>query len=227
MDPPSWDILDTDWPNLTGWTATGSGTYLNEINPASQLHQVAGNFVGLDYALVQRADLGNIPSLFTFEIKAVLDQASTGLPVGTTFDGIISAIQNGQHMFQVYMNTNSIGYYRSGGTQVWFGATTIVNNNIFYKRICCDSTTPSIRVYLSLDGINWTEDIDANDPYVLVTGDGTAKLFCYQSKNDVIPEHHIEYTRIATGLWDPTDAGGVGSKKRFGNKFTAPLFKGF
>jgi hypothetical protein len=34
----------TDWANLTGWTAGGSGTYTCEISPASQLHQ-SGTYV--------------------------------------------------------------------------------------------------------------------------------------------------------------------------------------
>ncbi len=206
-DPLAWDLYDWDCSSLVGWTTGGSGTM--EISPPGQLHQVQPNAGALN--LVNGGS--NVTAIdITIEFKMKLDKALATEPAGWgTVDGFIFLLTNTRFNLYIFMVENYVTY--RDVTDAYINIAHGFGNNWNTVRLVLE-TGAGVNRYLSIyvsadDGSTWTSVlVDGTADYS--GGQSPPYLYCARQANVVIPEYHVDYFKIATGLYVPEDAASGG-----------------
>lgn len=195
-DPASWDLIDepcNDYTTVITWIDNDGGNGVSEISPAGQFHHYISSAASGSYAY-RYGDLGSYPQTFTTEIELYHDTLGT----------------QGLDNFRFQMRTANIAViieFATDGLFVYDGAswnevgTNLVSQDTWQTwRFLIDDSDDTMDVYLD-------DSLVGSDVDVSYTGTFTdGQIFVIQYGLTVATESHIDYIKIATGLYDPTVA---------------------
>jgi len=209
-EPGSWDLLDEDCSDISDWVDGDTNTAVSEVSPAGQFRfdtnaGAAGNAVARRYR-----DIGDTPNTFTFEIKFYHDDIGSALTDGFYFD-----VRQADEILRVQFNANKITILDTdsgttevgtdlvleGGSAEWQTWRFVVTYGTVGDGVC--------DVYLNdtthTSGA-WSK-VGAAIPCSLVATvtDG----FIYLLQQGYITDNmltHIDYIKMATGLYAPIPA---------------------
>jgi len=219
-DPGSWDLLDEDCSDISDWTDGDSGDCISQVNPAGQFEFDANTSAGGGQAYRYR-DIGDYPNTFTFEIKVYHDD------IGTLANSDYFRVQLRQAdeeflvLFAtdgIYINDTDAGYtevgtnlVKEGGSAEWQTWRFLVTFGAVGDGVC--------DVYLK-DSTHNNEKVGTAIPCsreaALISGQTQIRQFGTNT-DDMMT--HIDYLKIATGLYIPEAEVAVDSAIFFGSNF--------
>jgi len=191
--PPSWNLLDEDFENISDWTFTYAGTKLYEENPSGQLHLKAGNTVpsnvaGYRYITTSQSEV-------TIETKVYFDQLAN---YNGDHHGIVYGHKNGTYKWRLEIFKDQVQYRNSSGWTKM--ADDVINTGVWYTyRFLLDTPNHTLSVYRDGSFVG-----QGTDPYADATLNGHIDILCINNLD--VPdetEAHFEYHKAASGLYIP------------------------
>jgi hypothetical protein len=195
-EPPSWDLIDEDWEDISDWTNVEQGVKVIEESPSGQLHVKAGDSGGLDSFAEKKKEwpIQNVPD-FTTELRVKFDQL--GAYAGEISDGFVVEMKNGTNRFNIFVFTDQIRYFNNSDSWVTFVADAISTGEWYTYRVICDSPG-TMKIYRGTTMLATKTDIMATG-----ADNGRVKVGVRNySPSPAVTEAHLEYFKIATGLYE-------------------------
>jgi hypothetical protein len=211
-EPDSWDLLNWDCSDLTGWTDDDSGTAVSEISPAGQLRLDTNAAGGGSRYASRYQDIGSIPNTFTVEIKTYFDLLGTmannayaQLQIMQADEGLLLHFASDD--VQTYDNDSgfvSVGNLAKTGAsvewQIWRILVTFTGTT---GEGTCDIYLYDSTHVWSKVGTGIACSYESATP-----GNGYTRVR-QRAIDDADRLTHIDYLKIATGLFTPTTFGTI------------------
>ena len=207
-DPASWDLLDEDCTDISDWSDDDTGEAVSQVNPAGKFELDTNTSADTNDRAYRSRDIGSLPDDFTLEIKLYHDA------LGTIEDDDIFIFQTYQADGGVIVYFTSDGIFRYdsdlGGNGLEEIGTDLVKCNASAEwqtwRLLFDKTATgvwSVDVYLT-DSTHTNELVGDGVQFKFVAA-GTDGLTRFQLRGYTTDDRitHIDWIKIATGLWTP------------------------
>ncbi len=192
------DLLDEDCSDISDWTDDSKKDALSEVDPAGQFHLHCPSAEVGEFAKIGR-DIGVLTNTFTVEIRMNLDVLGTTLE-----DGLILSFDHDDVRLNIQLGTDGLFVANALGSYVEVG-TNIVDTGVWtIWRFLVTFTTPaSATVDVYKDNVLVEAGVDCS------YSEGTfidGEIFVRLEGTNVNTELHIDYIKIADGLFTPIPA---------------------
>jgi len=207
-DPGTWDLLDEDCAAIDDWVDGDTFTAASEVSPAGQF-RMDTNAGAADNAAAHRTrDIGSIPNTFTVEIKLYHDSIGALADIDSFLFmcsqgdeyAFVKFSSDGIHISDTDSGWTEVGtnLVKEGGSAEWQTWRFLFTFGTFGEG--------TVDVYLDDTTHTWekvgdtvpcsVENAAYDDGYVRLQQSGYAT-------DDMVT--HIDYMKIATGLYSPTN----------------------
>ena len=189
---PSWDIYDDDCSSLATWTDGDYGDGVSEVSPAGQFHLYAGAGANGAY---DTKDIGTYPTDgYTAEIKLYHDY------LGTQANGDIFHLRmkSATAKTQIEFCSDGLFVLNSAGSAYVEVGTNLVDVGAWTTwRFLVNESTNKMDIYK--DKIKVGTDVNCATAGSFT--EGFTEI--YQESETIATEIHIDYFKVATGLYPP------------------------
>ena len=205
-DPASWDLLDEAFDNLNDWGDVDSGNGVSEISPAGQLRLDGNAAIG---GATRNQTITDFPLTLTLEYKLYCDKVGTLANGDSARFMLCGPVAYGEDLYTVF-NSDGLCIY-NGSDYIEVGTNTVKTGGSAewqIWRFLVNFTTNRVDVYLT-DTTHSAAKV--GDELTIGNATGAKDLVQLTTHSTVEDDilSHVDYIKIATGLYAPTQIEAV------------------
>jgi hypothetical protein len=205
-DPASWNLLDEDCSSVAAWDDLDTDTAVSEVSPAGQFRMDTNAGAAGDAIARRSIDIGSIPNEFTAEIKCYCDAIGTY----DNNDHAQLTIRQADEIFWVDFGSDGLFLHDTDSGRTEAGTTLVKQDGSaewqtwrFLVTFTDTTGNGTCDVYLKDSTHNWSKvgtSLPCSWEGTFVDGVVTVAQKGWITDDRV---EHIDYIKIATGLYIP------------------------